>query len=597
MSTILSARDLEFMLFEWLDVESLSERPRFAEHDRESYDALLALCERLATDHFASHYRKGDTEEPTFDGEKVQLIPEVEAALQAFAQADLLTLTLDEELGGLQVPRVVASACMAWFTAANIGTAAYSFLTVANAALLLAHGTSEQVERFARPMLEGRFFGTMTLSEPHAGSSLGDVTTRAVPADDGTHRIFGSKMWISGGDHEMGDNIVHLVLAKLPDAPAGSRGISLFIVPKYLVGEDGSIGERNDVALAGINHKLGSRGTVNTAPVFGGGAFTPGGAPGAVGYLVGEPHKGLSYMFHMMNAARLGVGMSATTTAYTAYLKSLDYARTRPQGRPLAGADPTAPQVPIIQHADVRRMLLAQKSYVEGALALNLYCARLLDAQATAEDEAERLAVGQLLDVLTPIAKSWPSQWGQESNSLAIQVLGGSGYTRDYDVEAHWRDQRLNPIHEGTHGIQAMDLLGRKVLGGGGASLMTLAGRIEETVRGAADLGGEPASHAAALRAMVDRLGEVTLGLAALGDPERTMANATVYLEAAGHVVIAWMWLEQLVAVGERAGDFYDGKRAAARYFFRWELPKVAPMLDLLASGDTTTLDMREAWF
>lgn len=596
-STILSARDLEFMLFEWLDVEQLAERPRFAEHDRESYDALLALCEELATEHFAPHYRRSDTEEPVFQDGKVRLIPEIEAALAKFAEADLLTLTLDEEVGGQQVPHVVASACMAWFTAANIGTAAYSFLTVANAGLLLAHGTPEQVERYVAPMLEGRFFGTMTLSEPHAGSSLGDVVTRAVPADDGTYRIFGNKMWISGGDHEMGDNIVHLVLAKLPDAAPGTRGISLFVVPKHLVGEDGSIGERNDVALAGINHKLGSRGTVNTAPVFGGGAYTPGGAPGAIGYLVGEPGKGLSYMFHMMNAARLGVGMSATTTAYTAYLKSLAYARSRPQGRRLTAADPGAPQVPIIEHADVRRMLLAQKSYVEGALALNLYCSRLLDVQATAQDDEERTEAGRLLDLLTPIAKSWPSQWGQESNSLAIQVLGGSGYTRDYDIEAHWRDQRLNPIHEGTHGIQALDLLGRKVLGGGGASLMALAARIAETVGRARDLGGEPAAHADALQAAVDRLGEVTLALAGLGDPERTMANATVYLEAAGHVVVAWMWLEQLVAVGERTGDFYDGKRAAARYFFRWELPKVGPMLDLLASGDTTTLEMRDAWF
>ncbi|NPC45119.1 acyl-CoA dehydrogenase [Nocardioides sp. zg-1230] len=585
------------MLFEWLDVEQLAERPRFAEHDRETYDALLALCEELATEHFAPHYRRSDTEEPVFEDGKVRLIPEIATALEAFAKADLLTLTLDEEVGGQQVPHVVASACMAWFTAANMGTAAYSFLTMANAGLLLAHGTPEQVERFATPMLEGRFFGTMTLSEPHAGSSLGDVVTRAVPADDGTYRIFGNKMWISGGDHEMGDNIVHLVLAKLPDAAPGTRGISLFIVPKHLVAEDGSIGERNDVALAGINHKLGSRGTVNTAPVFGGGAFTPGGAPGAVGYLVGEPGKGLSYMFHMMNAARLGVGMGATTTAYTAYLKSLEYARSRPQGRRLTAADPGAPQVPIIEHADVRRMLLAQKSYVEGALALNLYCSRLLDVQATARDEEERTEAGRLLDLLTPIAKSWPSQWGQESNSLAIQVLGGSGYTRDYDVEAHWRDQRLNPIHEGTHGIQALDLLGRKVLGGGGASLMALASRIVETVGRARELDGEPAAHADALQAAVDRLGEVTMTLAGLGDPERTMANATVYLEAAGHVVVAWMWLEQLVAVGEKAGDFYDGKRAAARYFFRWELPKVGPMLDLLASGDTTTLEMRDAWF
>jgi alkylation response protein AidB-like acyl-CoA dehydrogenase len=596
-SLLMSRQDLDFLLYEWLDVEKLSERKRFAEHSRETYDALLKLCAQLATDHFATHFRKSDDQEPHFDGERVHLIPEIGEALERFAKADLLTLTLDEEYGGMQVPRVVASACMSWFTAANIGTASYPFLTVANAGLLLEHGTPEQVERFVKPMLEGRFFGTMTLSEPHAGSSLADITSRAVPADDGSYRIFGSKMWISGGDHELGENIVHLVLAKLPDAPAGSKGISLFIVPKYLVNEDGSIGERNDVVLAGINHKLGSRGTVNTAPVFGGGAFTPGGAAGAIGYLVGEPHRGLSYMFHMMNSARLGVSMAATTTAYTAYLKSLDYARSRPQGRPLTDQDPTRPQVPIIEHADVRRMLLAQKSYVEGALALSLYCSRLIDEQRTAETEADRLAAGQLLDVLTPIAKSWPSQWGQESNSLAIQVLGGAGYTRDYDVEAHWRDQRLNPIHEGTHGIQAMDLLGRKVLGDGGAALTALAAKMGETIGRAAELGGEAAEQGAALKAAVDRLSEVTMALPGLGDPEKIMANATVYLEAAGHVVVAWIWLEQVVAAAGKKGDFYDGKRQAARFFFHWEMPKVGPMLDLLASGDTTTLEMRDAWF
>jgi len=596
-STIMSARDLEFLLYEWLDVERLSERPRFAEHSRETYDALLDLCQQLATEHFATHYRKSDDQEPVFDGEGVQLIPEIGEALERFTKADLLTLALDEEYGGMQVPRVVTSACMSWFTAANIGTACYPFLTIANAGLLLEHGSPEQVERFVKPMLEGRFFGTMTLSEPQAGSSLADITTRAVPTGDGSYRIFGSKMWISAGDHDLGENIVHLVLAKLPDAPAGSRGISLFIVPKFLVNDDGSIGERNDVVLAGTNHKLGSRGTVNTAPVFGDGAFTPGGAAGAVGYLVGEPHRGLSYMFHMMNSARLGVSLAATTTAYTAYLKSLEYARSRPQGRPLTDQDPTRQQVPIIEHADVRRMLLAQKAYVEGSLALSLYCSKLIDEQQTAETEADRLAAGQLLDVLTPIAKSWPSQWGQESNSLAIQVLGGAGYTRDYDVEAHWRDQRLNPIHEGTHGIQAMDLLGRKVLGDGGAGLMALAGRMTATIEAAIALGGEAATYAAALKAGVDRLGEVTFALAGLGEPEKIMANASVYLEAAGHVVVAWIWLEQLVAAGARDGDFYDGKRAAARFFFRWELPKVTPMLDLLASGDTTTLEMRDAWF
>jgi butyryl-CoA dehydrogenase len=289
--------------------------------------------------------------------------------------------------------------------------------------------------------------------------------------------------------------------------------------------------------------------------------------------------------------------MAAATTGYTAYLKSLDYARSRPQGRAATNRDATTPQLNIIEHADVRRMLLAQKAYAEGALALVLDCDLLLDEQRTAENDADRLAAGQLLDMLTPIAKSWPSQWCQEGNSLAVQVLGGAGYTRDYDVEQHWRDQRLNPIHEGTHGIQAMDLLGRKVLGDGGAGLMALAAKIGETIEGATELGGEAAEQGAALKAAVDRLGEVTTTLAGLGDPDRIMANATVYLEAAGHVVVAWIWLEQVLACAGKEGDFYDGKRQAARFFFRWELPKVGPTLDLLASGDTTTLEMRDAWF
>jgi len=596
-STVLSVRDLQFLLYEWLDVEKLGARERFAAHSRDTYDALLDLCERLATDHFATHYRLSDDSEPRFDGERVRLIPEIGEALQRFANADLMTLHQDHEHGGMQVPQVVVAACMSWFTAANIATIAYAFLSQANAALLLEHGTSEQVARYVPPMLEGRYFGTMALSEPHAGSNLADIATSAVPQVDGTYRVFGRKMWISAGDHEMGENILHLVLAKVPGAPAGTKGISLFLVPKFLVNEDGTLGDRNDVVLAGINHKLGSRGTVSTAPVFGDGAFTPGGAPGAVGYLVGEPNRGLPYMFHMMNAVRLGVSIAATTTAYTAYLKALDYARSRPQGRPVAKPDPIGPQVSIIEHTDVRRMLLAQKSYVEGALGLSLYCYQLLDDQRTAATGEERAAAGKLLDILTPIAKSWPSQWGQESINLAIQVLGGAGYTRDNDVEAHWRDQRLNPIHEGTHGIQAMDLLGRKVLGGGGAGLMALVEKITETIDIAIDAGGDAAAFAASLKAAVDRLGEVSFAVAGLGDPEKIMANATVYLEAAGHIVVSWIWLQQHLATTGRIGEFYDGKRQAATYFFRWELPKVTPMLDLLASGDTTALDMQDAWF
>ncbi|MFF5259874.1 acyl-CoA dehydrogenase [Actinomadura viridis] len=596
-SQLLSRRDLDFLLYEWLDVEGLTARPRYAEHDRSTFDAVLELSQQIATDHFAPHNKLSDANEPTFDGERVHLIPEVRKAVEEFANSGLLAASLDAEHGGMQLPYVVGSACIAWFQAANVATSSYTMLTLGNLNLLLAHGSAEQVDTFVRPMLEGRFLGTMCLSEPQAGSSLTDITTRAVPQDDGTYRLFGTKMWISAGDHELSENIVHLVLAKIPGGPPGVKGISLFIVPKYLVGRDGAVGERNDVVLAGLNHKMGYRGTTNTLLNFGEGVHTPGGAPGAVAYLVGEPHRGLAYMFHMMNEARIGVGAGAAALGYTGYLKSLAYARERPQGRPIAGKDPATPQVPIIEHADVRRMLLAQKSYAEGAMALVLLCARLSDDAATAPTEEERAEAALLLDTLTPIVKSWPSQWGLAANDLAIQVHGGYGYTRDYDVEQHYRDNRLNPIHEGTHGIQALDLLGRKVTAGGGAGLAALAARMNQTAERAVQAGGELADHGRALKNAADRLVEVTATLWAPMDVEAALANASVYLEAAGHTVVAWIWLEQALTASATADadaddPFYRGKLHAARYFFRWELPRTGPQFDLLASGDRTTLDM-----
>lgn len=592
MSLIMSRRDLEFLLFEWLDTESLFERTRYAEHSRDVVEDLLGLAERIATDHFAPHNRAADLAEPRFDGERVELVPEVEPALRAFADAGFLAAPLSEEAGGLQLPSSVFGACMAWFHAANVGTAGYALLTLANANLLTVHATPELVGRFVEPMTTGRFFGTMALSEPHAGSNLADITTRAEPQPDGTYRLFGRKMWISGGDHEMGDNIVHLVLARTPDAPLGTRGISLFLVPKYLVDEDGTVGERNDVVLAGINHKMGFRGTVNTAPIFGDGAYTPGGRPGAVGHLVGSEHRGLPAMFTMMNEARIGVGLGATALGYTGYLKSLAYARERLQGRPL-GASPESPQVPLVEHPDVRRMLLAQKSYVEGALALNLYCSRLVDDIASLDDPSVTAEAEKLLGVLTPIAKSWPSQWCLAGNDLAIQVLGGAGYTRDHDVEQHYRDNRLNAIHEGTHGIQGLDLLGRKVLMDAGAGLALLVDRIHETARRAAGTGdAEGKRYAAQLTTAADRLVEVTGAIAGRGDQQDMLADATAYLEATGHLVVAWLWLEQWLVADGKEGAFYAGKRAATAYFFGRELPKIAPMLDLLADGDRTTLDL-----
>ena len=326
---------------------------------------------------------------------------------------------------------------------------------------------------------------------------------------------------------------------------------------------------------------MGFRGTVNTAPVFGDGAFTPGGAAGAVGYLVGSENRGLPLMFAMMNEARISIGLCATALGYTGYLKSLDYARGRLQGRPV-GVAPTEPQVPLTEHPDVRRMLLAQKAYVEGALALTLYCARLIDEG----DE-------QLLGLLIPIVKSWPSQYGLAANDLAIQVLGGAGYTRDFDIEQHYRDNRLNPIHEGTHGIQAMDLLGRKVIGDGGAALRLLIARMQATARSATDREGAELADALALAA--GDLGSATAALGALGDPATALADSTLYLEACGHVVVAWLWLEQWNAARGHEGAFYEGKRAAARYFFTRELPKVSPMLDVLRSADGLTLRLDPA--
>ena len=600
---LMSRRDLEFQLYEWLDVGTLTKASRYADHGRETYDAVLDACERLANEKFAPHYQKADRIEPQFDGERVTVIDEIGPALQAFAEAGLPAATQDYERGGMQLPTVIEKAAWSYLCAANISTTAYPLLSLANARLLLHHGNAAQIAAFAEPQLRGEWFGTMCLSEPQAGSSLADVATRAQYEGESPfgpqYRVSGNKMWISGGDHELGGNIVHLVLARTVDADgqsiAGVKGLSLLLVPKYLVNEDGSLGERNDVRLAGINHKMGYRGIVNTLLNFGEGtAYKPGGKAGAVGYLVGPLHGGLACMFHMMNEARIGIGLGATALGYTAYLHSLDYARHRPQGRTLGSR--SSKQQPIIEHADVRRMLLAQKSYAEGALGLNLYCALLVDQARVTADQGERAALEQLLELLTPIAKSWPSQWCLAGNDLAIQIHGGYGYTREYKVEQFYRDNRLNPIHEGTHGIQAQDLLGRKVTMNDGAALAQFSARAAATIDAARKLDGL-APHADALHAQLQRLQQVTRTLWSASDPLLTLANASVYLEAFGHIVIAWIWLQQAAAAHGKDSDFHHGKRQAAQYFFAWELPKVSAQLDLLASLDRSTLDMRDSWF
>lgn len=612
-SLVLSRRDLDFLLFEWLEVQMLAERERFADHSRETFSSALDTYEAIALERFAPHNRRNDMEEPTFVDERVQLHDEIAPALEAFAQAGLFAATQDYELEGSQLPYVVERAGMAFMFAANVATAAYPFLTMANANLLLAYARPEQQRRYLKPMLKGRFFGTMCLSEPQAGSSLADITTRALPQGDGTYRLFGNKMWISGGEHELSENIVHLVLAKIPDATGrllpGVQGISLFIVPKYLVRDDGSIGERNDVALAGLNHKLGYRGTTNCLLNFGEGRFriantgeaTP--TAGAIGELVGVAGQGLAYMFHMMNEARIGVGVGAVALGYTGYLHALEYARTRRQGRTARQRDPQRPPVPLIEHPDVRRMLLAQKSYVEGGMALVLYCSRLIDEQETANDPKAREQARQLLDLLTPVAKSWPAQWCLEANDLAIQVHGGYGYTRDYPVEQFWRDNRLNAIHEGTHGIQALDLVGRKLQLHDGESFRLFAARLEQTIARAQRMDGL-LSQAAYLQQHWQLLKTVTEKLLACPDAAERVANASAYLEAFGHLVVGMMWLDvaataqaALTAGNQEHAKFYSGKLAACRYFIFWELPRITSMLAVLDPVERTCLDMQPDWF
>ena len=606
-SLLISRRDLEFLLYEWLDAPALAAVERYADHSRETFDAVLDTCERMAEELFAPHNQKADQREPHFDGDKVTLIDEVGPALKAFADAGLMAGSQDYALGGMQLPTVVEKAALAYLYAANVGTSAYPLLTMGNANLLLAHGSEAQIKAFVEPELQGRFFGTMCLSEPQAGSSLSDIATRADYECESPfgprYRVTGNKMWISGGDHELSENIVHLVLCKIPGPDGrlipGVKGISLLLVPKFLVDEDGQLGERNDVQLAGVNHKMGYRGTVNCLLNFGEGTrHRPQGRAGAIGYLVGQAHQGLAYMFHMMNEARIGVGLGAVALGYTGYLHALDYARQRPQGRPIgaAGKDPASPQARIIEHADVRRMLLAQKAYVEGGLAFNLYCAKVLDQATVAGDEATRAQLTLLLDILTPIAKSWPSQWCLAANDLAIQVHGGYGYTREYKVEQFYRDNRLNPIHEGTHGIQGLDLLGRKVVMQDGVAFKLFAARVSATIA-SARAHVELQGWADALERRLERLAEVTVRLWQACDPQVTLANASVYLEAFGHIAIAWIWLEQAMAAQGGASDFHDGKRQAAAFFFRWELPRVDAQLDLLHSLDRTSLDMRDSWF
>ncbi|MDR7156864.1 alkylation response protein AidB-like acyl-CoA dehydrogenase [Sphingobium xenophagum] len=592
---IVDKRDFEF-LFQWLDMDGLLSRQRFASHDREVVNAVIELATRLGENDLAPHLRAWDSSEPQLDLDgNVTVLPSVAGGVRKIAEAGIFAMVFDETHGGLQLPHLVYVSALGILMAGNLGTASFTLLTVGNARLLANYASPAQIATFAEPQIAGVAMGTMRLSEPHAGSSLGDILARAVLEGEdrygARYRLTGSKMWISAGDHDVTDNIVHLVLAKVP-APdghvaQGTRGISLFIVPKIL--PDGTI---NDVAVAGLNHKMGYRALPNCALNFGEGKSMPGGEAGAIGWRVGEVGQGLPQMFQMMNEARISVGLAGAMLANRGYQMSRDYALERTQGRRIGAA--VGAQVPIIEHADVRRMLLAQKAIGQGALALVLFSARLLDDEKTATTAEDRAAAASLLALLTPATKTWPSEWAQHSLHLALQVYGGAGYSQDFEIEQLYRDNRLNPIHEGTTGIQGLDLISRKLRRDGGIAFAALAERIRATI---AKVGVGSSLSAVAL-AVGDALSEFEQAVAILlaeAEDAVALAHGSPVLAAFGHLVVGWLWLDQailaeaLLAIQDRRFDtaFLNGRIRACRYFAEAELPQMKTWLvPVLARSD-----------
>jgi butyryl-CoA dehydrogenase len=590
---LITDREARFLLFELLDVEALCGLPHFADHSRQTFELYVQAAAKLGRDVVLPTYKPMDAEPAYFKDGRVHAHPCMNALYPQLCELGVLTANRPYDVGGQQLPLCVAALAAAHVMAANLSAFGYCMLTSGAAHLIEAFGSDELKRTFMQPMYEGRFTGTMALTEPHAGSSLGDLRTRARSTPHGHYLIDGSKVFISGADHGFAENIVHLVLARIEGAPAGSRGISLFAVPRSRQSPDGSWID-NDVHAAGAFHKLGWRGIASIALNFGE-------RGDCHGYLVGAPHQGLPYMFQMMNEARIQIGIHAVATASVAYHESLQYARTRPQGR-APGASPDSPQVAIIEHADVRRMLLRQKAIVEGGFALVLETARCQDLALHAKDKAERERASMLLELLTPIAKTFPAERGFESNTLAVQVHGGYGYTSEYLPEAWLRDQKLNSIHEGTTGIQSQDLLGRKILRSGGRALEPLREAMLATCRQAASTKLGPAFAAALERACL-LITSTTAALCdqAARDPRAALRHSADYLDMLATAVVGWQWLRIAVlargALDAGAGThdtaFYRGKLRAAQYWFNTELPRVALLAQLCVSGEDSYDEMQ----
>lgn len=582
-----SKKNVNFLLYDVHDVESLTGHSYFADHNKETFDMTIDSATQIAENLMFPFLKDVDKNQPELKDGKVVVHPSIKNYLKAVGESGIIGADFDYENGGAQMPVTITSAVGYILMSANNGMM-YTGLTAGGARLIASFGSEELKKQYVENMITGKWQGTMCLTEPQAGSSLSDITSSAEPLENGTYKIRGQKVFISAGDHDATDNIIHLFLARIKGAPKGTKGISLFVVPKYRLD-----GTDNDVTSMGIYHKLGQKGVPAMHLGFGDRNDD------CIGYLVGEPNKGLSYMFQMMNEARIGVGLTGVSITSAAYYAALEYAKERPQSRRLnAKTALDTPQIPIIQHPDVKRMLLFQKSVVEGALSLLLETSKYFDLSEASDDPEEKANAHLLVELLTPIAKTFPCEYGVLSISNAVQCFGGYGFTEDFPVEQYYRDIRITPIYEGTTGIQSQDLLGRKVMLAGGKPMQLLAAEISKTIT-AAHKYPELKKYGVLLTESTRQLTEVTkhlLGIAGTGDIERFLSDATLYMELFSLNVVAWQWLKQGVVAQQKllAGandtDFYESKIHTMKYFFHYELPKTQGFATRLTDTEVLTI-------
>jgi alkylation response protein AidB-like acyl-CoA dehydrogenase len=587
-------RDLRFALFELLDSENeLKSLPAYESVDAETINAVLEEAGKFASQVIHPLNAVGDREGCTYQGDGVVTAPPgFKAAYQQYVEAGWPSLACDPTYGGQGLPIVLNNAIYEMFNSANQAWLMYAGLSHSAYECLKAHGTDEQKSLYLPKIVSGEWTGTMCLTEPHCGTDLGILRTRAEPKADGSYALSGTKIFISAGEHDLAENILHLVLARLPDAPAGTKGISLFLVPKFVPNADGSLGERNGIKAGSIEHKMGIHGNATCVMNL----------DEARGWLIGEPNRGLNAMFVMMNSARLGVGMQSLGLAEAAYQNAVAYARDRLQGRSATGPKlPEKAADPIIVHPDVRRMLLTCRAYVEGGRAFTTWIAQLIDRELNHPDAAQRAEATDLVALLTPVVKAFLTDNAFETNNLALQVFGGHGYIEEWGMSQYVRDARINMIYEGANGIQALDLLARKVLSDGGARLQKFGALVQAFAVQQQDR-PDMAEFIGPLAELGQKLVALTgeIGAKAAANPDEVGAASVPYLRLIGHLVFAYFWARMARIALDKAGsgdDFYTAKLATARFYFARLLPETAMHLRAARSGAGNLMAMEAEWF